>query len=500
MTLTACSGPSNPATSCEEGAVCGECGVVRCAETGAYCTATDVCTYFETVLEMPRATPPRVTTWGSGVAFGDVNGDGHVDLVVGGDRIDVLRGDGAGAFVPYRAFMEDAAAITSSVVLVDDDGDGDLDLFLTTQHPEPGAQLWRNQGDGRFRESSHRLPRLEGDELGGASWGDYDLDGDLDVFIPAYGEERSYLLRNDGSDYVDVAEELGLSDPTAASLQGVFVDLDVDGDVDLLVANDKGPSTRRGTHLYRNDSGTLTLVDSGMTHFINGMGIAVGDVDGDSDLDVFVSDIGYHDDGQKLYLNQGDLVFEEVAREWNIAEDQRYGWGSELLDLDNDGDLDLLMADTASDTALVAENRGSWFVPIDRVIDAPTFPQVGLASADFDGDGAIDLAWWFDRAETARARIVRNVYPRSGAHFSVELAMSGPNTRAIGATVFIEADGVTQMRPIIAGGSFFSSSEPVAYFGVGSTTEIDRVEVVWPGGDRTEHGPFRANQRILLER
>lgn len=499
IVVAACTSTPVDTAVCEEGASCGVCGTIRCADHGTFCTATDVCQYFETVLELPRATP-RVTMWGAGVAFGDVTADGIVDLVVGGDEVTVLRGTGDGEFVPYRAFMEAPPEVTSGLVLIDDDGDGDLDLFLTTQPPNPGAELWRNQGDGRFREASHRFPSLEGDELGGATWGDYDLDGDLDVFIPAYGGERSYLLRNDGDRYVDVADEFGLDDPMAASLQGVFVDLDVDGDVDLLVANDKGPSTRRATSLYRNDRGELTLVDSGMTHQINGMGVAVGDIDGDLDLDVFVSDIGYHDDGQKLYLNQGDLFFEDAAHEWNIAEDQRYGWGSEFLDLDNDGDLDLLMADTASDTALIAENRRGWFVPIDRVVDAPTYGQVGLASADVDGDGSVDLAWWFDRAESVRARVVRNVHPRAGGFFAVELRMAGPNTHAVGATIMIDAGGSAQMRPLIAGASFFSSSELVAYFGLGDATSVDRVEVVWPGGERSTYGPFDANQRIRIER
>lgn len=501
--LAACASSEKPTVACEPDVSCGSCGRVRCTDDGPRCSSDRLCAYFQSVAVWPR-NEPSDSPWGSGIALGDIDGNDTVDVIVGAaERVFVYRRGADGTFTRTEGFIDAPPRGTAGLTLVDYDGDGDLDLFLTAQSPNPGIELWENR-DGRFRDASHRLPEIDRNDdlqLGGPSWGDFDLDGDLDVFVPAYTDQRSYLLRNDGSDFVDVAADFGVDAPAAASLQGLFVDYDVDGDVDLIVANDKGRTTGHATALYHNDAGTLRLIDVGFDDLINGMGIAVGDIDGDLDLDVYVSDIGYTDDGQKLYVNRGDGTFVESAHDWGVAADQHYGWGTEWLDFDNDGDLDLALADTVTDAPFVAENRGGWFIGIDTVIDLPTEPSVGFASADFDRDGRLDVVWWLDESpEPHLVRVMRNTIPAAGNWLEVELRDGGPNTHAIGATVYVESDGVRRMRPLIAGGSFFSSSEPMLHFGLGSASSVDMVEVVWPGGERTTYGPRDAGQRIRIER
>lgn len=485
------------------GATCGGCGVVRCVAGLLVCDApVGGCPAFAPSARIPWPTGESIPLVGMGIGIGDLDGDGRVDAVVAGLLHPHLAwGDARGVRTPRDAPLASLPGHDHGVSLVDVDGDGDLDVFLTM---DGGMRLLRNDA-GVLTDGSRDVGLPSAREPGGPAWADYDGDGDLDVFVPDYFGAPSKLLRNDGTTFVDVAWELGVDLPEALSFQAAWLDYDGDGDPDLFVTNDKGDLTGQPCSLFRNDGGTFTDVgrDAGITELVNAMGIAVGDVDGDLDLDILVTDIGTIDGGQLLYINRGDGTFENRAALHGADAAAHYAWGAELLDLDNDGDLDLLVGSQSPDEIFVAENLGDGiFVEIGPIFDTPIHRrQVGLASGDFDADGRLDIALTFHDSSDMLARFYRNIRPGVGHHLRVALRAPSPNTRAVGATVEVRAGARTQTRALSVGGSFLSSSEPILHFGLGDATAVDAIEVRWPDGTRsTMTGPIEVDRTITVER
>lgn len=439
----------------------------------------------------------------AGLAFGDVDLDGDVDAVVAPPTgLIVLLGDGAGGFTPAPgAVVGGGPTSVVAITLADWDGDADLDLLLTTTGPARGIYTYLNDGAGAFTPVVvPGVPMLPYPI--GVTWGDYDRDGYLDVYIAGY--MGSALLRNlGGVAFEDVAPAFGIHAPTHAALQPTFVDYDLDGDLDLVVANDRGPTLGTTTALYRNDGSGFTDVTAaaGFTERIDGMGIAVGDVDGDVDIDVFVTNIGAIAPGQLLYLNQGDGTFLEASAAWQVALLDAFAWGAVLADFENDGDLDLAVAGMKAPWGgvHVGENWGHGFIDLSDVVKTlPAESTYGLATADFDADGRLDLGW-STRDSVVRARLYRNVWASPGHWLRVRLAGPPPNVHGLGATIFVDAGGRRHVRQLVAGSSYGSTSEGVAHFGLGATTVVDAIEVWWPTGLVTvTPGPIDADQIVTL--
>jgi len=479
-------------------APCGYCGTVVCGgDAPDHCTAAEPCEYFETTA-LVGATTRYSDAFGSGVAVGDIHGDGHVDVVFGApDGIRVLRGP---ELRLTSAFSSAVPTDVGAVVLVDFDGDGDLDLSFSRIMRRPGMELWENDGAGTF---SPVVLGVEPPEVpAGLAWADFDQDGDLDVAVPNYTRGSTRLFAREAGAFVDVTEEVGLEGFGRASFQAMWFDYDLDGDVDLLVAEDKGSSFGWATQLYRNDDGRFANVttEAGFREPVDGMGLAVGDVDGDLDLDVFVADDGRADGGHLLYVNRGDGTFVEEADRRAPGTELYFGWGVELVDLDLDGDLDLVMA-VEDDWPYVGENRGGTFLPVDRVLDGfPRATQVGFVATDLNADHAPDLSFWLRPYDPNRlAHVLSNVRPNVGHALPLRLVGAGANGFAIGARVVVQAGGARSVQQLHAGQSFFSSRPPELVFGLGDAEHVDEVEVWWPDGARSvHHGPFPADERLVL--
>ena len=314
--------------------------------------------------------------------------------------------------------------VGGGAALVDIDGDGDLDVYMVQggsladrSGSIPGNRLYLNRGDGHFDPAE--APGDQGYGMGVAA-GDYDNDGDTDLYVSNVGP--NVLLRNDGHGrFEDVSASAGVDEPgwgTAAA----FLDLDIDGDLDLFLVNYvtwnlavetpcslnrmrvycapqnyNAPAT---DHLFRNNGdGTFTDVSvaAGLNHaFGNGLGVIGADFDGDGLTDVFVAnDMMFN----QLWLNRGDLQFEEAAMLRGVAVDghgsAKAGMGVAATDIDDDADVDLLVVNLELQTDSFYRNEGSYFSDATAEMGlsglSSRYTRFGVALADFDNDGWLDL-------------------------------------------------------------------------------------------------------------
>lgn len=478
-----------------------------------------------------------IETVGSGVVAFDYDGDGDDDLLFvdsgepaphGGKpgRTTLLRNDlgyEGGRFVDAT----DASGILldsygMGAVTGDVDGDGTPDLYLTAFGPN---RLWLNRGDGSFRAAPGNNAAADPSWSASAAFGDVDLDGDLDLYVANYvdfsydnnqlcGEPergiRSYchpdvydgladrLFRNDSRDkgtpiLVDATVELGLGDARRAGLGVVITDFDGDRKPDIYVANDLDPnlhfvnrSTSEGLR-FEDDAllaGTA-LSDRGEPEA--GMGIAVGDIDGNGFEDLIVTHLDRQTNA--LYSNRGDGLFLERRFAAGIAEPSMpwVGFGTDLADFDLDADLDLAVANghvihnisehegysgaAYAQPNQLFENIEGRFVEVENSgIDAVRVSR-GLATADFDLDGDIDLVIsnCNDHAEA-----YRNESDRRGAVLQVDLLnRRASNRRAVGAVLELRSNATVQRREVRAGSSYLSQNSLTQTFGVPASDAAD---------------------------
>ena len=467
-----------------------------------------------------------------GVACGDYDGDGWLDLYavrgdVGPNLLFRNRGDGTFAEVGAAAGVAVTGARGAGPTLADVDGDGHLDLLvLGVAGTKP--RLFRNRGDGTFEDVTAASGLSAVGESFSAALGDYDRDGDLDLFVSHWGtrlaaDARDHLWRNDGSGrFTNVTAAAGL--PTFASpvlhpeldlsFTPNFADLDDDGWPDLLVAADFGAS-----RVLRNaGDGTFTDVTTPVISDENGMGAAVGDYDGDGRLDWFVSSIWdpngvaegtWRISGNRLYRNLGDASFEDRTDQAGVRIGY-WGWGSTFADLNNDGHLDLVHvngwgpltspvpAEFHFDPSRVFVSNGdATFTERSAELGIDDTGQGrGVVAFDYDRDGDLDLLVANNQGPL---RLFRNDGGNAGHHLTIALRGHAANREAIGARIAISAGGRTQVRELRAGSNFVSQDPAEAHFGLGSVTSIDELRVRWPDGSSTVEQGVAVDRRLVLE-
>ena len=420
-------------------------------------------------------------------------------------------------------------------VIGDYDNDGWPDIYVTNFGKN---RLYHNNHDGTFTDVAEKAGVTLGNWSTGATLGDYDGDGRLDLFVPGYVHydldhppvpgspvvafstcqfrginvmcgprglkgEPDHLFHNNGDGtFTDVSEKAGVSDPNVYyGLTSVFVDVNNDGKVDLLVANDSTPN-----YLYLNKGdGTFedasyvsgyALNESG--HETASMGIAVGDYRNNGLLDLY--NTVFSDDYKPLYRNDGDANFTDVSYRMDIAEVTIpfLGWGDGFLDYDNDGWKDLFVANghvypevdnsgwgtTFAQRPLLFHNlKGERFEMVPAVKDtalAQTFTARGTAFGDLFNDGKVDVV--INQLGNVPA-VLRNV-SKNGNHW-VGLKLTGGRKSprdAVGTSVYLVTGGVRQRADVLSGGSFASCSDPRLHFGLGDNGMVQAVEIHWPSG------------------
>ena len=482
-----------------------------------------------------------------GVAAGDYDADGDVDLfIVRGDLGPNLlyRNDGNLVFaeVAESAGVGNTKTPTSnwrhgSPAFADVDGDGLLDLFLSGLGGDPN-KLYKNDGDGTFTDvtAGSGFDQMKSAYTFSPAFGDYDLDGDIDLVVGHWGSpinyssppsETEHLWRNDteGNNikFTPVTARAGIS-PGILTISDskitqrvfdntftpTFADFNDDGHPDLVMAADFNFSqvfTNNGNGTFSNTTDTDVIIDG------NGMGSAVGDYDNDGRLDWFVSSIRATGDvpqhlstlGNRLYRNNND-IFEDVSYDSGITAGG-WGWGSCFLDIENDGDLDIYQTNGwpewdelgpfSSDGTRVFVNQGNG-------IFHETAGELGLRDAeqgrgvvcaDFDRDGDLDILLLHGNTENA-ATLWKNT--NEGNFLSVRLKGKSPNTQAIGARITLESGGRWQLREMMLGNNFVSHNPAEQHFGLGDSTKIDILRIRWPDGSQTELTDIDANQHLII--
>ena len=494
---------------------------------------------------------------GAGAGFFDSDNDGDLDLylvnglVLEGDpRIQpsdaLYRNEGQGRF----AEVTRAAGIVDSgygmgCAAADYDNDGDQDLYVANYGPNA---LYRNEGRGRFSEAAKRAGLADPRWSVAASWLDYDNDGMLDLFVANYlsfdhrvSPERSLaslhegyrsyagprdfqaqpdaLYRNlgDGT-FADVSAQMGIN-PQGAGGKGMgslATDYDMDGDLDIFVANDRSPK-----QLYRNDGGHFAEVAlwAGVAFDESGnatgaMGVDAGDYDGDGRLDLFVTNFVF--EYNSLYRNLGDGTFADLTNAAGLAlPSYKYvGWGAGFFDYDNDGWLDIFVANghVHEDMDLLNEsvsfgqpnqlfhNEGQGVFTEVSAQSGPPFliarSSRGAAFGDYDDDGDLDIAVV---NAGGPAELLRNDGGNRDNWLALRLEGVAGNRDAIGARVRVRAGSLSLIRELHAGASYSSQSDLRVYFGLGGQTRIDSLEIRWPGGRVETFANLPVNSQLRFE-
>jgi Flp pilus assembly protein TadD len=500
---------------------------------------------------------------GSGAAWGDYDSDGLPDLFLvnfaaplgindeqmlastATDRLYRNRGDGT-----FEDVTESTGLGTAhrgmGASWGDFDADGDLDLFVTSFGEN---LLWENI-EGSFRNVTDQAG-LGGEGFwAGASWSDFDLDGDLDLYVcgyvqyiaeePGFAETRSgdtdfpftlnpqsypphpnrfYVNRGDGT-FEERAAAAGILGDKGRSLAAAWADFDADGLPDLYVANDVSDNMmflNNGDGTFENVSYQALVAD-----YRGSMGIAVGDWDGDLDLDLFIThwiaqeNALYSNLLTDLKLAESDrrLMFEDQADRVGLGQIalDLIGWGTAFVDLDSDGLLDLFVANGSTfqsrgdRSRLVSMdphlywNRGAstGFFEVGETAGIRTQPQGvgrGAAFADYDRDGDLDLVILHHGAS---ARLLRNDSNR-GHWVALQFRGTSGHPSGLGARIVVHAGGQRQLREAGVGPSYLSQNHAEEVVGLGNATLIDRLEITWPGGDKEVWHSLDVDRRWVLE-
>lgn len=455
---------------------------------------------------------------GAGVAWGDYDGDGDEDLYVvnlgsggAGEANKLLRNDGDRFVdVSQEAGVADAGpGVGAAWADVDNDGlleASDLDLFVSNRPGNNG--LFVNDGAGSFANLSGDAGVTDYYGMGeGLAWFDGNRDGLVDLYVANYTgatgarrPNRLYQALGDGT-FAEVAEELGAAD--VGNGEGVAIaDYDSDGRPDIFVANAGG----RDALLNARPDGTYS--DVALQLGVDGgsgssFGVAWADYDNDGWLDLYVARQG----ANSLYRNLGEGAgFEDVAADVGVGGSQ-WSLGCSWADYDNDGFIDLYVANAAQGGFLPADvlyrnmggtaDSGPVFADVtDSAGIANVLDARGTAWADYDGDGDLDL-YVVNQGLGEPNRLYQNGGgPNHWLH--VELAGTSSNRSAIGARVTVTTD-MTQVREVSGGSGFASQDSLTLEFGLGEWSEGVDVQITWPNGGTTPLENVAVDQVLMVE-
>jgi len=489
----------------------------------------------------------------AGLALFDYDNDGDIDIYflngapLKGTKYDVAptnalyRNEGNWRFtdVTKEAGVGDTG-YGLGVAVGDYDNDGDLDIYLNNYGPNV---LYRNNGDGTFADVAKKASVYLGDHVGaGANFLDVDKDGDLDLFVasylefsydkhvltttagfPVYANPRFYqpvpnnLYRNNGDGtFTDISKVSAIADHASWGMGTVCADYDNDSDTDILVANDVSAN-----FVFRNDgTGKFEEVGliTGFAYDLHGdeqgsMGVDCGDYDNDGWLDFYAT--SYQRQLATLYKNLGDGIFEDVTLRTGAGTGTlpNVTWGNSFVDFDNDGDRDLFVAcghlqdnvelydgtTTYFERNILLMNTGDGKF-VDVTEKSGDGMQIVLSSRgagfdDLDNDGDIDVVILNSRQGPT---ILRNDSPAKGHWLQVRLRGVKTNRDGVGAQVRVTTGDLKLLDEVHSGRGYQSHYGMRLHFGLGSRNKVDRIEVRWIGGGVDVFENITVDQLITL--
>jgi hypothetical protein len=519
-----------------------------------------------TVWHHKMGTPEKpyiIETTGSGACLIDYDHDGWLDIyLVNGSTYDAMNGK---AEPPHAALFHNnhdgtftdvsaKAGVTNDrwgygCAVGDYDNDGWPDLYVTNYGKN---RLYHNNHDGTFSDVAEKAGVTLGNWSTGPTFGDYDGDGRLDLFVPGYVHydmknpptsssqavngffcayrgaevmcgprglegEPDHLFHNNGDGtFTDVSVKAGVDDKEGHyGFSSTFVDLNDDGKLDLLVADDSSANylyINKGDGTFEDDSYSSGFAFNQDGRETANMGLAVGDYLNNGRLDLYTTT--FSDDYKTLFRNDGDGNFSEITQEMGMAE-MTYpflSWATEFIDYDNDGWKDILFVSghvypqvdkhdwgtTFAERPLLFHNaRGKKFEIVPAVEGtglADVIPARGAAFGDLFNDGKLDVVInCIDHTPV----LLRNVDANTNHWVGLAL-IGGPKgpRDAIGARVFVTAGSMRQRNDVMSGGSYESSNDQRLHFGLGQATKVDDVEIHWPDGT-VEHATLPSIDRIF---
>ena len=434
------------------------------------------------------------------------------------------------------------------VTVGDYDNDGWPDIYVTNVGKN---RLYHNNHDGTFTDVAEKAGVQLGNWSSGATFGDYDGDGRLDLFVAGYvhwdwnhlpsppgdatnafctfrGEpvacgprglkgEPDHLFHNNGDGtFTDVSLKAGVADkPGYYGLGAVFTDVNNDGKLDLLVGNDSTPNylyINKGDGTFEDDSYASGFAVNSAGNETASMGLAVGDYQNNGQNAVF--NTTFSDSYKPFYHNEGDGNFTDISDQLGIAEISTpfLSWGDAFIDYDNDGYKDLLMSDGhvypqadkynwgtswAERPMLFHNLDGKRFEPVPAVEGtglALVIAGRGMAAGDLFNNGKLDAVI---NVMDGHPVLLRNVSPDRNHWIELKLIGGAKSPRdAVGATVYVTANGTKQRGDVLSGGSYLSNNDPRPHFGLGQATTVQDIEVHWPGG-KIEHFTVPGVDRIV---
>ena len=490
---------------------------------------------------VPAATCGR---FANGAAWGDIEGDGDLDLYVTrlSEPSQLFVNDGAGGFENEAHRRGLAVSDVNGAAFADYDNDGDADVYLARDGSD---QLMQNDGTGRFSDVSEAAgigdPDLRGITV---AWGDYDNDGNLDAYIANYmtcvgdwttiesiitdvvyhpdllwhnnGDgtftEMITLVENDPDDYYD-GYTLG------AGFGAAWIDYDDDNLLDLYLANDFVGPVPDHNRMWHNDgphdggwSFTDVSLDSGTAFFMNTMGIGIADFDRDLDLDMALSNIG----ANKLLRNQRNSTFEEdaaagIGRPTQETTVESVTWGLAFYDLNLDGWEDLYIpagnlvepdegpAPAQPNELFLNDGTGAGFLDVSAVTGAADPDESkGAAFADYDSDGDIDV---FVVNQGGQPRLYRNVTPTGASHWlQVDPVGTLSNRDGCGARLTLTTESGKMTRLVSCGSTGVASgNQRAAHFGLGPSSAILALEIRWPSGIVQEVRDIEVDRLVVVK-
>lgn len=483
----------------------------------------------------------------TGIAFADYDNDGDSDAYVGNvggpgrmfkNNIDNDGGAGLPTFTDVTQELGLTVDNVASASFVDYDGDGDRDLFVGRRGPNVLLQnrLIEDGAPGFVDVTAAAGVAGGAQRTMGAAWGDYDADGDLDLYavnhaycFPVKGSmlnSQDHLYRNDGGEFVEVTEALLGTGPDAAvhslGFSAAWVDVELDGDVDLIVINDHIGGLSGPNALWRSDGpdgqGGWKFVEVGVASGLaippaasgegaNGMGLAIGDINYDGYPDVAFSNIGPN----FLMINQGDGTFVDVSEERRVRrgvlpwKTPSITWATHMFDYDNDADLDLYFAggDILGDAPIpdaLMRNDGDQFREATWGAGLARFGHgKGSALIDLDRDGSLDFATvhWARPLRVFNNRAAQLQPP--GHWLVVALVGEGMNRDALGSIVAVEAPGLPRQTCFHSGNpSLSAGGELACHFGLADAGEISELTITWPNGQVTTPAPPAVDSRVTI--